>query len=58
MTVRLPAFLYQMDPRKLAALVTAALLSPAVDDAPSSGKPGGAWLRWGDAHCRIGAHLS
>ncbi len=58
MKVRLPAFLYLMDPRKLAALVTAALVSPAVDDAPVVGKPGSSWLRWGDAHFRAGAHLS
>lgn len=58
MTVRLPAFLYLLDPRKLAALVTAALLCPAVDDAPVAGKPGSSWLRWGDAHVRTGAHLN
>jgi hypothetical protein len=58
MIVRLPAFLTLVDPRKLAALVTAGLLSPAVDDAPAAGKPGDTWLRWGDAHARAGAHLN
>ena len=58
MTVRLPAFMMLVDPRKLAALVTAALLSPAIDDAPAGGKAGDIWLRWGDAHARAGAHLN
>ena len=58
MTVRVPAFMTLVDPRKLAALVTAALLSPADDDAPLAGKVGHTWLRWGDAHARAGAHLN
>jgi hypothetical protein len=58
MTVRLPAFLHFMHPRKLAALVTAALLFPSVDDAPDAGKPGSSWLRWGDVHFRAGIHLN
>ncbi len=58
MRVRLPAFLRSVDPRKLAALVTAALVSPAVDGARAERKPGSSWLTWGDAYLRGGAHLN
>ncbi len=49
-----------LDPRKLAALLTPALIARAVDDAPEAkaGKVGTCWLRWSDVHHRGQAHLN
>jgi hypothetical protein len=60
MIVRLPRLPIELDHRRLATLLTAALLSHAVDDAPEAqgSRAGVAWLRWGDANCRDRAHLN
>jgi hypothetical protein len=51
---------FVLDPRKLAALLTPALLARSVDDAPEAKacKVGTCWLRWGDVHHRGRAHLN
>lgn len=51
MTVRIPQMLLQLDNRRLAAILTPALLAPASDDAaPKAGKVGTGWVRFCDAH--------
>jgi hypothetical protein len=59
MTVRIRHPHLEIDNRRLAAILTPALLSPAKDDAPQAKgrKPGIAWLQWGDANQRECAHL-
>ncbi len=49
-----------LDSRKLAALLTPALLARAVDDAPEAKarRVGTSWLRWGDVHHHGRAHLN
>ncbi len=49
MTVRIPSLLL-LDQKKLAAILTPALLAPARDDAPQGSKAGTSWVRWGEAH--------
>lgn len=60
MTVRIPQSLVALDNRRLAAILTPALLSPANDDSPEARvqRAGTAWLRWGDANLLVGLHLS
>ena len=56
MTVRIRQI--ELDTRRLAAILTPVLLSPARDDAPTDEKVGVAWLRWGDANLWADAHLN
>jgi hypothetical protein len=56
MTVRVRQL--DLDPRKIAAILTPALLSPPCDDALPDVKAGVAWLRWGDANQGSSTHLN
>ncbi len=53
MTVRLPNFIaQQLDNKKLAAVLTPALLAKAPEDQKlaKAAKVGTAWIHWGDVH--------
>lgn len=56
MTVRIRRI--NLDPRKIAAILTPTLLSPPCDDAPPEEKAGVAWLRWGDANQYSSIHMN
>lgn len=58
MTVRIRHTLKDIDTRRLAAILTPALLAPARDGMPESSKPGTWWVRWGEANQTDGVHLN
>jgi hypothetical protein len=52
MTLRIPNTFMEVDNRKLAALLTPALLTQATDDGPQTrtARIGTSWLVWSEAH--------
>jgi hypothetical protein len=60
MTVRIPYSELEIDHRKLAAILTPALLSPTRDDAgeAKARRAGIGWLYWSEAHYRACTYLN
>ena len=52
MTIRVPSSVKKLDPEKMAAVFTMALVNPSRDDAHGrkADRPGTSWVRWSETH--------